>query len=148
MKNFIFLFFTALLLLSCDLGKTDGSDFYSGYYVKDKDNDASTSDKCYDKEEIGFHSDKKGYYISEQSNVMYSPLSFEWNVEKGNFYNILKLTNFSFDSYNNDKITPNQEISFEYYFTEDTENLYLKKKDSTDGFMLYKKTSSPIIQWK
>ncbi|HOV14569.1 MAG TPA: hypothetical protein PK771_09820 [Spirochaetota bacterium] len=148
MKRLLFIILSLFLIFSCDLGKTDGSDFYSGYYVKDKDNDPSTKDSLYGKEEIGFNDEKKGYYISDKSNVMYSAVFFNWDIEKGDFYNTLKLKDFSFDAYENSKITPEQEIYFEYYFTDDKENLYLKEKKSGDGFMLYKKTSSPRIIWK
>ncbi len=148
MWRILFIIFGIFFLFSCDLGKSDGSDFYSGYYVKDKDNDSSTKDSLYGKEEIGFNDEKKGYYISDKSNVTYATVLFSWNIEKGDFYNVLKLKDFSFDAYENSKIIPEQEISFEYYFTDDKKNLYLKEKNSSDGFMLYKKTSSPIVQWK
>lgn len=148
MKKILFFTVCIFFLFSCDLGKSDGSDFYSGYYVKDKDNDPLTKDKLYGKEEIGFNDEKKGYYISDKSNVTYASVFFNWSIERGDFYNVLKLKDFSFDAYENSKILSEQEISFEYYFTDDKENLYLKEKNSSDGFMLYKKTSSPIIQWK
>ena len=119
MKRYFLLFISILfLVISCDYGLSSGSDL-EGKWVDKKDDYI----KCY-----RFYKDKSGYYeykVDTTSHADWNNKDFTWNIEETTSYKKLK-------------VQGDLKTTFEYYFSTDKNNLYLKEENQCCFSTYYK----------